>query len=411
MSNFPSFFLLKIAVYIAAVARTPLGSFNGSLASFSATELGSLAVKGALKKVDIMPEQIDELYFGNVLSAGLGQNPARQVALGAGLPHSVISTTVNKVCASSMKAVMLAAQAIQTGQADIVVAGGAESMTNVPYYLPKMRFGAKYGHQEVIDGVQKDGLTDVYNNYAMGVAAEETAEEHQITRENQDDFAINSYKRAQAATAAGNFKNEIVPVVVPGTRGKPDTIISTDDEVANLNEAKLRAMRPAFKPNGGTVTAPNSSPISDGGSAVILISGQKARELNIPVLALFRGSADAEQDPSRFTTAPALAIPKAIKRAGLSHEQVDFYEINEAFSVVACANMKILGLTSDNVNVNGGAVALGHPLGCSGARVITTLVNVLEQRSAKVGVAAICNGGGGASAVVIERVSADHAKL
>ncbi|KAG0033805.1 erg10, acetyl-CoA C-acetyltransferase [Podila clonocystis] len=398
-------------VYIAAVARTPIGSFNGSLAPFSATELGSLAIKGALKKTDIKPEQIEELFFGNVLSAGLGQNPARQVALGAGLPQTTISTTVNKVCASSMKAVMLAAQTIQTGQADIVIAGGAESMTNVPYYLPKMRFGAKYGHQEAIDGVQKDGLTDVYNNYSMGVAAEETAEEHEISREAQDDFAIESYKRAQDATAAGRFSNEIVPVVIPGARGKPDVVVSTDDEISNLNEAKLRAMRPAFKPNGGTVTAPNSSPISDGACAIILISGAKARELNIPVLALIRGSADAEQGPSRFTTAPSLAIPKAIKRAGLTPDQVEFYEINEAFSVVACANMKILGLTSENVNVNGGAVALGHPLGCSGARVITTLVNVLQQRNAKIGVAGICNGGGGASAIVIERVSEDHAKL
>ncbi|KAG0341147.1 erg10, acetyl-CoA C-acetyltransferase [Podila horticola] len=336
-------------VYIAAVARTPIGSFNGSLAPFSATELGSLAIKGALKKTDIKPEQIEEVFFGNVLSAGLGQNPARQVALGAGLPQTTISTTVNKVCASSMKAVMLAAQTIQTGQADIVIAGGAESMTNVPYYLPKMRFGAKYGHQEVIDGVQKDGLTDVYNNYSMGVAAEETAEEHQISREAQDDFAIDSYKRAQDATAAGRFNNEIVPVVIPGARGKPDVIVSTDDEITN--------------------------------------------------------------GPSRFTTAPSLAIPKAIKRAGLTPDQVEFYEINEAFSVVACANMKILGLTSENVNVNGGAVALGHPLGCSGARVITTLLNVLQQRNAKIGVAGICNGGGGASAVVIERVSEDHAKL
>ncbi|KAF8978873.1 erg10, acetyl-CoA C-acetyltransferase [Entomortierella lignicola] len=399
------------SVYIAAVARTPIGSFNGSLASFSATDLGVIAVKGALQKVNISPEQVEELYFGNVLSAGLGQNPARQVALGAGLPKSTISTTVNKVCASSMKAVMLAAQTIQTGQADIVIAGGAESMTNVPYYLPKMRFGAKYGHQEVVDGVQKDGLTDVYNNYSMGVAADETADEHQITREAQDDFAINSYKRAQAATEAGRFKDEIVPVTIPGARGKPDTVVTTDDEVSNLNEAKLRAMRPAFKPNGGTVTAPNSSPISDGACAIVLISGQKARELNIPVLALIRGSADAEQDPSRFTTAPALAIPKALQRAGLSAGQVDFYEINEAFSVVACANMKILGLNSDNVNVNGGAVAIGHPLGCSGARVIATLVSVLQQRNAKIGVAGICNGGGGASAVVIERVSEDHAKL
>ncbi|KAF9391548.1 erg10, acetyl-CoA C-acetyltransferase [Podila verticillata] len=398
-------------VYIAAVARTPIGSFNGSLAPFSATELGSLAIKGALKKTDIKPEQIEEVFFGNVLSAGLGQNPARQVALGAGLPQTTISTTVNKVCASSMKAVMLAAQTIQTGQADIVIAGGAESMTNVPYYLPKMRFGAKYGHQEVLDGVQKDGLTDVYNNYSMGVAAEETAEEHEISREAQDDFAIASYKRAQDATTAGRFSNEIVPVVIPGARGKPDVVVSTDDEVTNLNEAKLRAMRPAFKPNGGTVTAPNSSPISDGACAIILISGAKARELNIPVLALIRGSADAEQSPSRFTTAPSLAIPKAIKRAGLTPDQVEFYEINEAFSVVACANMKILGLTSENVNVNGGAVALGHPLGCSGARVITTLVSVLQQRNAKIGVAGICNGGGGASAIVIERVSEDHAKL
>ncbi|KAF9433980.1 erg10, acetyl-CoA C-acetyltransferase [Entomortierella beljakovae] len=399
------------SVYIAAVARTPMGSFNGSLAPFSAIQLGTVAVKGALQRANIQPDQVDEIILGNVLSAGLGQNPARQVAIASGLPQSTIATTVNKVCASSMKAVMLAAQTIQTGNADIIIAAGSESMTNVPYYLPKMRFGAKYGNGEVLDGIQKDGLTDVYNNYVMGVAADETADEHQISREAQDDFAISSYKRAQAATEAGRFKDEIVPVTIPGARGKPDTVVSIDEGAGNLNEAKLRSMRPAFKPNGGTVTAPNSSPLSDGACALVLISGKKARELNIPVLALIRGFADAEQDPARFTTAPALAIPKAIKRAGLTAEQVEFYELNEAFSVVACANMKILGLSPDNVNVNGGAVALGHPLGCSGGRVIVTLVNVLSQNNAKIGVAGICNGGGGASAVVIERVAEDHARL
>ncbi|KAF9971431.1 erg10, acetyl-CoA C-acetyltransferase [Actinomortierella ambigua] len=400
------------SVYIAAVARTPIGSFNGQLASLSATKLGSIAVEGALKKAGVSPELVEEIYFGNVLSANLGQNPARQVALGAGLPQSVISTTVNKVCASSMKAVMLAAQSIQLGQADIIVAAGAESMSNVPYYLPKMRFGSKYGHQEVVDGLQKDGLTDVYNNYSMGNAAEETAEEEGFTREDQDNFAIDSYKRAQAATEQGLFQSEIVPVVIPGTRGQPDKVITTDEEIKTLNEAKLRTVRPAFKPNGGTVTAGNSSPLSDGAAAIVLISGAKARELGIPVIALVRGYGDAEHRPERFTTAPSLAVPKALKHANVSLDQVDFYEINEAFAVVALANMKKLGVpNSSNVNIFGGAVALGHPLGCSGARVIATLVNVLHHRNGKIGVAGICNGGGGASAVVIERVPESEARL
>lgn len=319
----------------------------------------------------------------------------------------------------------MAAQSIILGNADVIVAGGMESMTNAPYYLPKQRFGATYGHTEVIDGLLKDGLTDVYNNYAMGVAAEECAERHGFTREQQDDYAIESYKRAQAAFAAGYYKDEIVPITVPGGRGKPDRVVDTDDEVSKLNEEKLRSVRPAFKPQGGTVTAPNASPLSDGAAAVILVSREAAEKYNLPLLAKIRGWADAAQAPNLFTDSPSLAIPKAIKHAGLKSEDIEYYEINEAFSVVACANMKILNLPADKVyvlfyypacitkqhlnmgfyrNVFGGAVAMGHPLGCSGARVVATLLTVLKQKEAKYGAAGICNGGGGASALVIERL-------
>ncbi|KND00437.1 acetyl-CoA C-acetyltransferase [Spizellomyces punctatus DAOM BR117] len=390
-------------VYIAAAVRTPIGGFGGSLASFSATELGSFVIKGALAKANIPADAVDEVYFGNVLSANLGQNPARQAAIGAGIPHKVPCTTVNKVCASGMKSIIFAAQTILLGNADVVVAGGMESMSNTPYYLPKQRWGSKYGHQEVVDGVMKDGLTDVYHGYAMGVAAELCAKEHQIGRIEQDDYAIGSYQRAQAATKDGLFNDEIVPIEVPGQRGKPGKVITADDEASNLNAEKLRAVKPAFQPVDGTVTAPNSSTLSDGAACIILVSGDKLAELNITPLARIRGWGDAAREPERFTIAPSLAIPKALKHAGVaSVNDVDFFEINEAFSVVSVANQKILGLDGNKVNVFGGAVALGHPLGCSGARIVATLCNVLQQKGGTIGCAGICNGGGGASAMVVE---------
>lgn len=333
----------------------------------------------------------------------LGQNPARQCALGGGLSETVNCTTVNKVCASGMKAVIFAAQTIMSGTADIVVAGGTESMSNTPHYLPVLRNGAKYGDQTLVDGVLKDGLTDAYDKLHMGMAGEECASDHSITREQQDEYAINSYKKAQKATADGLFQSEIVPVEVSGGRGKPNIKIDKDDEVKNLNEEKLKAIKPVFKKDG-TVTAPNAAPLNDGAAAIVLVSEAKLKELGIKPLAKILGWGDAEQKPSKFTTAPALAIPKALKHAKVEASAVDFYEINEAFSVVALANMKILGLDSSNVNVNGGSVAIGHPLGCSGARIITTLISVLNQKDAKIGCAGICNGGGGASAIVIERV-------
>ncbi|GAN09574.1 acetyl-CoA acetyltransferase [Mucor ambiguus] len=391
-------------VYIAAAVRTPLGGFNGSLASLAATKLGSIAIEAAVKKANLPVEAVEEVIFGCVLSAGLGQNPARQAALGAGLKDETIATTVNKVCASGMKAVIMAAQSIMLGNAEVIVAGGMESMSNTPYYLPKQRFGSTYGNTEVVDGIVKDGLTDVYNNYLMGVAAEECAAEYEISREQQDDYAIESYKRAQAAFAAGHYKEEIVPVTVSGGRGKPDRVVEQDDEVAKLNEEKLRAVRPAFQPKNGSVTAPNSSPLSDGASALVIASKEAVEKYNLPVIAKISGWGEAAQAPARFTTSPALAVPKALKHAGLTAEDISFYEINEAFSVVACANKKILNLSADKVNVWGGAVAMGHPLGCSGARIITTLSSVLKGNDGKYGVAAVCNGGGGASAIVIERL-------
>jgi acetyl-CoA C-acetyltransferase len=376
---------------------------------------------GAVERVpEIKPEDIEEVFFGNVLSAkyiipsqscnssqltaySLGQNPAKQCALGGGLSEGVICTTVNKVCASGMKAIILGAQTIMTGNADIIVAGGTESMSNTPHYLPVLRTGAKYGHQTFVDGVLQDGLTDAYGKKEhMGMQGEECAQDHTITREEQDEYAINSYLKAQKATEAGLFAAEIIPVEVSGGRGKPNKKIETDDEVKNLNIDKLKAMRPAFQPNGGTITAPNAAPINDGASAVVLVSEAKLKELGIKPLAKILGWGDASQKPSKFTTTPALAIPKAIKHAGITESQVDAYEINEAFSVVALANMKILGIDPAKVNINGGSVAIGHPLGCSGARIVTTLINVLQQQKGKIGVAGICNGGGGASAIVIE---------
>ncbi|KAH7315481.1 hypothetical protein KP509_21G051500 [Ceratopteris richardii] len=388
-------------VCIVGVARTPMGSLSGSLSSFAATKLGSIAIQGALNRAGVTPELVEEVFFGNVLSANLGQAPARQAALGAGLPHSVVCTTVNKVCASGMKAVQLAAQSIQLGHNDVVVAGGMESMSNAPYYLPKARQGYRLGHGEVVDGMMKDGLWDVYNDCGMGVCAELCAEQHGFSREDQDNFAIQSYERAISAQESGAFKWEIVPVEVPGAKGKPPVIVEKDEGIDKLDAAKLRKLRPAFK-EGGTVTAGNASSISDGAAALVLVSGAKALQLGLHVIGRLIGAGDAAQNPELFTTSPALAIPKALERAGIEPSVVDCYEVNEAFAVVALANQKILGLKSEKVNIHGGAVSLGHPLGCSGARIIVTLLGALRQRKGKYGVAGVCNGGGGASAVVVE---------
>ncbi|KAL1965953.1 hypothetical protein VTN77DRAFT_4893 [Rasamsonia byssochlamydoides] len=391
-------------VYIVSAARTPVGSFLGSLSSLSATQLGSHAIKAAVERAEgIKPADVEEVFFGNVLSANLGQNPARQAALGAGLSESTICTTVNKVCASGLKAVILGAQTILTGGADIVVAGGTESMSNTPHYIPNLRTGAKYGHQTLVDGVMKDGLTDAYGKQElMGLQAEECAQDHGFNREQQDDYAIRTYERAQAAQKAGLFDWEIVPIELPGVRGKPGVTVSQDEEPKNLNPEKLRAIKPAFIPGTGTVTAPNSSPLNDGAAAVVLVSEAKLKELNLKPIAKILGWADAAQAPSKFTTAPSLAIPKALKKAGVSLNDVDAFEINEAFSVVALANIKLLGLSEDKVNIHGGAVAIGHPLGASGARILTTLLGVLKAKKGKIGCAGICNGGGGASALVVE---------
>ncbi|MBX2894316.1 MAG: acetyl-CoA C-acyltransferase [Cyclobacteriaceae bacterium] len=389
-------------VYIVSAVRTPIGSFGGSLASLSATQLGSLAVKGAIQKIGLDPKQVQELFFGNVISAALGQAPATQVAVGAGLGYEIPTTLVNKVCASGMKAIMLGAQSIMLGHNDVVVATGAESMSNIPYYLTKARYGYKYGNGEVLDGLTFDGLTDVYNRCAMGVCADNTAKEMNISRADQDAYAINSYKRAAAAWAAGKFKDEVIPVELTGRKGEV-TVFVEDEEYKNVNFDKIPGLKPVFTKEG-TVTAANASTINDGAAAVILMSKEKAKELGLTPIAKIRGFADASQDPMWFTTTPSLAIPKALKAAGVDAKAVDYYEINEAFSAVAIANNIKLGLDAANVNVNGGAVALGHPLGASGARITITLANVLKQNNATIGVAGICNGGGGASAIVIERL-------
>lgn len=389
-------------VYIVSAVRTPIGSFGGSLASLSATQLGAIAVKGAINKIGLDPNLIQEVFFGNVISAGLGQAPATQVAVGAALGYNIPCTLVNKVCASGMKAIMVGAQSIMLGQNDIVVAAGAESMSNIPYYLTKARYGYKYGNGELLDGLTYDGLTDVYNHCAMGVCADNTAKEMNISRQDQDTFAINSYKRAAAAWAAGKFKDEIIPVEIAGRKGDV-TIFGEDEEYKNVNFDKIPGLRAVFTKDG-TVTAANASTINDGAAAVILMSKEKAQELGITPIAKIRGFADAAQDPMWFTTTPSLAIPKAIKMAGVEKSDVEYYEINEAFSAVAIANNMKLDLDASKVNVNGGAVALGHPLGASGARITITLANVLKQNNATIGVAAICNGGGGASAIVIEKV-------
>ncbi|MBN8650180.1 MAG: acetyl-CoA C-acyltransferase [Cytophagales bacterium] len=389
-------------VYIVSAVRTPIGSFGGTLAGLSATQLGSLAVKGAIQKIGLDPKQIQEVFFGNVISSALGQAPATQVAVGAGLGYEIPCTLVNKVCASGMKAIMLGAQSIMLGHNDVVVAAGAESMSNIPYYLTKARYGYKYGNGEVLDGLTFDGLTDVYNRCAMGVCADNTAKEMNISRASQDTYAINSYKRAAAAWAAGKFKDEVIPVEITGRKGEV-TVFTEDEEYKNVNFDKIPGLKPVFTKEG-TVTAANASTINDGGAAVILVSKEKAKELGLTPIAKIRGFADASQDPMWFTTTPSLAIPKALKVAGVDAKDVGFYEINEAFSAVALANNIKLGLNESNVNVNGGAVALGHPLGASGARITITLANVLKQNNASIGVAGICNGGGGASAIVIERL-------
>ena len=390
-------------VYIVAAVRTPMGSFGGSLSAISATQLGAIAIKGALAKINLDPNKVEEVYMGNVLQANLGQAPARQAAIFAGLPNTVPATTVNKVCASGMKAVMLAAQSIMLGDNDIVVAGGMESMSNVPFYLDKARQGYKLGHQQATDGLIKDGLWDVYNDYHMGNAAELCASSCNISREDQDAFAIESYHRAQAAFEKGLFTEEIVSVEIPGRAGAV-TIVAEDEEFKSVKFDKIPGLKPVFKKDG-TVTAANASTLNDGASAMVLMSEEKALALGLKPLAIIRGYADAQQAPEWFTTAPAKAIPRALAHAGITADQVDFYEINEAFSVVALANNQALELDATKVNVNGGAVALGHPLGSSGCRIIVTLLSVLKQNNGKIGVAAICNGGGGASAIVIERLN------
>ncbi|OUJ69462.1 acetyl-CoA C-acyltransferase [Hymenobacter crusticola] len=389
-------------VYIVAAVRTPIGSFGGALSSFSATELGGIALKGALERAGVAPSEVEQVIMGNVISANLGQAPARQAARKAGLPDTVECTTVNKVCASGSKAIMFAAQAIMLGQADVILAGGMESMSNVPYYLDKARFGAKYGHGQMIDGLMKDGLWDPYHDYAMGNAAENTAKEMGFTREQQDEFALESYRRSAQAAQAGKKKDEIIPITIE-SRGKT-VVIEDDEEYLKVDFAKVPGLKPAFLKEGGTVTAANASTLNDGAAAVLLMSKEKAAELGVTPLAKILGFADAEQAPEWFTTSPSLAIPKALKHAGIAASEVDFYEINEAFSVVSLANNKLLNLEGTKVNIYGGAVSLGHPLGASGARIVTTLVNVLRQEGGNIGVTGICNGGGGASSIVLQKL-------
>ena len=387
-------------VVIVSAVRTPIGSFMGGLSTVTAPKLGAAAIKGALDKINLDPNLIDEVFMGNVVQAGTGQAPARQAAMFAGLNTSVACTTVNKVCASGMKAVMLGAQAIQCGDAEIVVAGGMENMSMIPHYL-NLRNGTKFGPATMIDGMQKDGLTDAYDNSAMGVCADLCATEYNFSREDQDNFAIQSYERSAKAWESGKFDNEVVPVPVPQRKGDP-IIVSKDEEFTNVKLDKIPSLNAVFTKDG-TVTAANASTINDGAAAVILMSEEKAIALGLKPLAYIKGYADAAQEPKWFTTSPSKALPKALDKAGLKITDVDYFEFNEAFAVVGLANSKILGLDNDKVNVNGGAVSLGHPLGCSGVRIIVTLLNVLEQNNAKIGAAAICNGGGGASAIVIER--------
>ncbi|MDC6363826.1 MULTISPECIES: acetyl-CoA C-acyltransferase [Flavobacteriaceae] len=388
-------------VVIVSAARTPIGSFMGALSTIPAPKLGAVAIKGALDKIGLAPEKVEEVLMGNVVQAGTGQAPARQAALYAGIPNTVPCTTVNKVCSSGMKAIMQGAQSIALGENSIVVAGGMENMSLIPHYA-YMRNGLKFGPATMVDGMQKDGLVDAYDQNAMGVCADACAAKYDFSREDQDAFAVQSYQRSAEAWKAGKFKNEVVPVEVPQRRGEP-VIVDQDEEYTNVKIDKIPALRPAFTKDG-TVTAANASTINDGAAAVVLMSEEKAKELGLQPLAYIKSYADAAQEPEWFTTAPAKALPKALDRAGITMDDIDFFELNEAFSVVGLANMKILGLNDSNVNVNGGAVSLGHPLGCSGARITITLLNVLEQNNAKLGAAAICNGGGGASAIVLERI-------
>ena len=389
-------------VYIISAVRTPIGSFGGSLKGFSATQLGAVAIKNAVEKAGIKPEQVQDVLMGSVIQANLGQAPARQAAKFAGLPNEVNCTTINKVCASGMKAIAQAAQSIMLGDADIVVAGGMESMSNVPFYVDSMRWGNKYGNTQLIDGLAKDGLTDVYDGKAMGNAAELCASTCGISREDQDAFAIESYKRSQAAVSGGKFDNEIVPVPIPQKKGDP-ILFGKDEEPFNVKFEKIPELKGAFVKDG-TVTAANASTMNDGAAALVLMSKEKAEELGLKPIAKIIGYADAEQAPEWFTTTPALAVPKAIAKAGLKMEDIHYWELNEAFAVVGIENSKRMKLDPAKVNVNGGAVSMGHPLGCSGARIIVTLINVLKQNNAKYGAAGICNGGGGASAMVIENV-------
>ncbi len=387
-------------IVIVSAVRTPIGSFMGGLATVSAPRLGAAAIKGALDRIQLDVNLVDEVFMGNVIQAGVGQAPARQAAIYAGLPNSVVCTTINKVCASGMKSVMLGAQAILCGDAEIVVAGGMENMSLIPHYV-HLRNGHKFGPATMVDGMQKDGLTDAYDNNAMGVCADLCATEYKISREDQDNFAIQSYERSAKAWREGKFDTEIVPVAVPQRKGDP-MIVSKDEEYTNVSLERIPSLNAVFTKDG-TVTAANASTINDGAAAMVLMSEEKAIALGLKPLAYIKSYADAAQEPKWFTTTPALAIPKALRKAGLSIEDVDYFEFNEAFAVVGLVNSKILQLEDTKVNVNGGAVSLGHPLGCSGARIIVTLLNVLEQNNGKIGAAAICNGGGGASAIIIER--------
>ncbi|MER3471695.1 MAG: acetyl-CoA C-acyltransferase [Chitinophagaceae bacterium] len=389
-------------VYIVSAVRTPIGSFGGALKDVPATKLGATAIKAAIERAGVTPDQVDEVLMGCVIQANLGQAPARQAAKYAGLPDKVICTTVNKVCASGMKAIAQGAQSILLGDADIVVAGGMENMSAVPFYVENLRWGNKYGSTSMIDGLQKDGLTDCYSTLAMGCAADIIAAEDKVSREEQDAFATESYKRSQAAWEAGKFKDEVVPVEIPSKKGDP-VVVAKDEEPWNVKFDKIASLKPAFSKEG-TVTAANASTMNDGAAAVVLMSKEKADESGIQPMAIIRSYADAEQEPAYFTTTPSIAVPKAVQKAGLKMSDVDYVELNEAFSVVGIVNTKRMNLNPEKVNVNGGAVSLGHPLGCSGARIVVTLINVLKQNGGKIGAAGICNGGGGASAMIIENV-------
>lgn len=389
-------------VFIVSAVRTPIGSFGGILSGISAPQLGATAIKGALAQAGVQPDQVDEVLMGNVVSANLGQAPARQAAYHAGIPHNVPCTTINKVCASGMKAITIGAQSIMLGLNEIVVAGGMENMSQAPYYLPSARWGSKYGNAELVDGLAKDGLTDAYDQRAMGFCADATAERYNISREAQDAFAVDSYQRAAKATDSGVFRSEIVPVQIPQKKGDPLQIME-DEEYKKVFFDKIPSLRAAFAPNG-TVTAANASTINDGASALVLASAEAVQKYGLKPVAKIRGFADAEQEPQWFTTSPTIAAPKALKMAGLTKDDIDFFEVNEAFAAVVLTFEQVLDVAHDKMNVFGGGVSLGHPLGASGARIVTTLNNVLHQRDGHLGLAAICNGGGGATALVIERV-------